>query len=656
MGFISDNYGIEQTTPVMTDKYHFATAYGYWLEGRADNPSVFYMFGRKEALDGGYTIAAGLEGVIDIVERWQQYGFSEEDIRFLRAQTLPSGARQFPEAFIDYLKNAEFKLKIDAAPEGSVFFPQEPVLRVEGPIAQVKMLESVALGIINGHSGYATQAARQADVVGGVLENGSPSGAASVQGLRRGPGLGASLEASRSLGLGGYTTSSTGTAAKQFGQVFAGTMDHAWVMTHREEIGPITLKEMFKMRDEGRTEELQTALAGDAFRSFAFAHQETGILLVDTYDPIQGLENAITVIKEMRELGLGKGYGVRFDSGDIVKYSKIALRRFAEEGFIEGLDRSAIERMNDAELLKHADKCSVFCAAADGIDEHAAKEMRAAGSFFKSWGIGTGGSHIKPVGLVFKAASVYMDVLAQGEEANVSEMTPVMKVASNAPVKSSNPGKINSRRYYDSEGQLSHVVIYDENLGLHEEGKRVDLRDFGRVVEGNQAAIEVDLLVPVFDAQGCNVFVAPAQKKAFEGSGRMVTDLAKLAERVKEQLASLPEDVRRVERPRDEMLKQELLAAFKQAQQEGETELTLDVAALEAGLPAEVAHIPVFLDMNLFNQRMVCEQKHLAHANRQGVAEYQERFEARSPDFSPTAATAGEITVQGVSEKRQALG
>ncbi len=73
MGFISDNYGIEQTTPVMTDKYHFTTAYAYWQEGRADNNSVFYMFGRKEALNGGYTVAAGLEGVIDVVKRWQEH-------------------------------------------------------------------------------------------------------------------------------------------------------------------------------------------------------------------------------------------------------------------------------------------------------------------------------------------------------------------------------------------------------------------------------------------------------------------------------------------------------------------------------------------------------------------------------------------------------
>ncbi len=114
----------------------------------------------------------------------------------------------------------EFKLKIEALPEGEVFFPQEPVLRVSGPIAQVKMLESVALGLINGHSGYMTQGAHQASVVEEELDNGSPRGQVSAQGMRRGPGLGAMIESSRSLGAGGYKSSSTGTAAKMFGAAF----------------------------------------------------------------------------------------------------------------------------------------------------------------------------------------------------------------------------------------------------------------------------------------------------------------------------------------------------------------------------------------------------------------------------------------------------
>jgi len=629
MGFIAQNYDVRQTTPLMTDKYHFTTAYAYWLEGRADNPAVFYMFGRKEATGSGYTVAAGLEGVIDIVKRWQKHGLLPEDLDYLKSLKTPAGRRQFPDAFIDYLSKMDFKLKIDAAPEGTVFFPQEPVLRVEGPIAQVKMLESVALCLLNGHGAYATQGARQSDVIEREMENGSPAGAASVQGLRRGPGLGAAIEASRSLGLGGYTTTSTGTAAKAFAQPFAGTMDHAWVMTHESEVGDLTMAELAALRDTAKTEALRDALKKDAFRSFALAHPESGILLVDTYDPEQGLENAITVIKELQAAGMGRHYGVRFDSGDIVKYSKLALRRFAEEGFIDGLEAAAVKKMSDAELLKHADKCRVFCAAADGIDEYTAQKMREDGAFFSAWGIGTAGSHVPPLGLVYKAAAVYMDVLEGKEPAAEDKMTPVMKVAAHAPVKSSNPGRINSRRFYDEKGMLAEVVIYDETLGLDKTGGMVNLRNFADTKAADATYTARDLLVPVFDAKGAYVYKEPVQKETFPGSGEMTTDLSALTRFVKAQLATLPEAVRRVARKPDEALKDRLLALFNKAQAEGDAHFTVDIAALKTELPQDHAHVPVYLDKNLFTQRMACEQKHLGHANsnKKGVENYTERFD-----------------------------
>lgn len=637
MGFIADTYAVEQTTPLLTDKYHFTTAYGYWNEGRAENPATFYMFGRKEAIGAGYSVAGGLEGVIDIVQRWQEHGFTKDDLDFLRSQKSPSGKPTFDEDFIDYLSKMEFKLKIEALPEGEVFFPQEPVLRVSGPLAQVKILESVALGIVNGHSGYMTQGAHQASVVEEELENGSPKGAASVQGMRRGPGLGAMLEASRSLGAGGYTTSSTGTAAKNAGQVFAGTMDHAWVMTHEKEISDTTLADLFKLKEDGNIRELRWKLKEDAFRSFAFSHPESGILLVDTYDPIQGMENAITAIKELREQGLGQQYGIRFDSGDIVAYSKIALRRFAEEGFIDGVDPKDVGGMTHEQLLKHAEKATVFVAAADGIDEYTAGEMRAAGAFFKSWGIGTAGSHPPPLGLVYKGASVYMGVLEGGEDPAEIEKkkTPIMKVASNAPVKSSNPGVINSRRFYDAGGKLSHVVIYDEALGMDPAGEIINLRDFKDVKKSPANLTAKDALVPVFDAGGKLVYDAPAEKETYPGSGNMTTDLKALEKRIRDGLESLPENVRAVRRPRADVLKQKLTALFNAAKSSGDASFTVDIASIEKQLPPEPGHIPVYLDRKLFDQRMKVEALHLGHSGGQSVGEYKERFEGGNAPPQP---------------------
>lgn len=630
MGFIANTYPVEMTSPLLTDKYHFTTAYGYWREGRAENHATFYMFGRKEAFGGGYSVAAGLEGVIDVVKRWQEHGVLDSDIDYLRAQKTPSGKQLFPEAFLEYLKTMEFKLQIDAAPEGSVFFPQEPVLRVSGSLAQVKMLESVALGLINGHSGYATQAARQTAVVEEELENGSPKGGASVQGLRR-ASIGAALEASRTLGLGGYASSSTGTAAKEFAQPFAGTMDHAWVMTHGAELGKHSLKELFDMENAGRDDALHEALRGDAFRSYVMAYPEAGILLLDTYDPLRGLENAITVFKELRDMGLAHSYGVRFDSGDIVAYSKYALRRFGEEGLIDGVLPEKVPTMSDAELLKVSAKCPYFVAAADGIDEYSAQEMRAAGGFFRAWGIGTAGAHVPPLGLVYKGAEVMMS-------ADDAAPTPIMKVASNAPVKSSNPGRINSRRYYDEKGMLSHVVVYDETQGLDASGAAVNLRNFAdsRVLAGKTSA---DLLVPVFDRDGSYVYQEPAQRETFPGSGKLTTDLSAVSKEVKRQLAQLPAAVRRVVRSRDDVLKKKLLADFVAAQKSGAATFTVDIADIMSKLPKEAEHIPVYLDRNLFNLRMSCEKKHLAHANNKGVEEYHERFEGDAEQVPAKKAT-----------------
>jgi nicotinate phosphoribosyltransferase len=639
MGFISDNYGVEQTTPLMTDKYHFTTAQAYWREGRADNPAIFYMFGRKEAQQGGYTVAAGLEGVIDIVKRWQEFGLSDDDIAYLRTQKTLSGAPQFSEGFLDYLKNMEFKLKIDAAPEGSVFFPQEPVLRVEGPLAQAKILESVALGLINGHSAYITHAARLTDVLQQDQKNGSPKGTASVQGLRRGPSLGAALESSRSLGAGGYTSTSTGTAAKQFGQTFVGTMDHAWIMTHKNELNKTSLADLYKLEEQGQIKKFQQALSQDAFRSYAMAYPDGGIFLVDTYDPVQGLENAIAVMKEMRALGNKASFGVRFDSGDIVEYSKVALRRYAEEGFITGVKPADIKNMSHEDLLLHSDKCSAFCAAADGIDENTAKEMREAGGFFKSWGVGTSGSHVPPLGLVYKASSVFM-----GDEGQDGKKTPVMKVASNAPFKSSNPGKINSQRHYDADGMLSHVVLFDEDLGLDTEGRAVNLRTFDETGIPEMGTDISTLLVPVFDAKGRYVYEEPAKVESFPGSGKLVTDLAAIAVDIREAIEKLPDNVRQVTRPRREVLAKKLMQAWDEAEEADEDILTVDRKATKATLPPEMGHIPVLIDKNLYEQRLAVEARHLGHVNKNGVGEYTERFNGGEDSKKKPKNNKGRLT------------
>ncbi len=390
MGYISQIYTPEQTSPTMTDRYHFTTGYGYWLEGRADNPAIAYIFGRKEAEGGSYTVEAGIEGIIDIVKRWKAYGLLPEDRQWLNQQG-------YPEEYINWIHESlkdNAKIQIDVCRK-KLFFPQEPVVRIKGSIALFKMLESVNLCLENGQNAYSTHGARMVEVLEREVASGAPKGVVSVQNLRRGPALGAALESCRGLAHGGYKSTSTGRAAEMFGIKFAGTMDHAWVQTHlyqlNKEPGAPTMQDLFRMRDEGRIEELQRALSKDAFRSYSFSNPNNGIHLTDTYDTIEGIEDSITVIKELRELGFGKNYGMRFDSGNLVEFSKIALRRLAERDdngdLLDALPSGlSLPEISHTDLLKYAEKSSdaPFTAVSDGVDVYSAQDMRTAGGLHQS--------------------------------------------------------------------------------------------------------------------------------------------------------------------------------------------------------------------------------------------------------------------------------
>ncbi|HTK84803.1 MAG TPA: hypothetical protein VL625_06920 [Patescibacteria group bacterium] len=636
MGYIADIYTMEQTSPTMTDRYHFTTGYGYWVEGRADNPAILYIYGRKEAEGGGYTVEAGLEGIIDIIKRWKDYGLTGEDRQWLADQG-------YPDEYIEYVNNGlkdgkdGLKIQVDAC-KTKLFFPQEPVVRIKGPMSLIKMLESVNLCLENGQAGYATHGARMAEVLEADMESGAPKGGASVQGLRRGPALGAALEASRGLSYGGYKSTSTGRAAEMQGTRFAGTMDHAWVESHlyqlNKEPGAPTMKDLFRMKEEGRVEEYQSWLWKDAFRAYAFTNPNNGILLTDTYDTPGGIEDAITVIKELRELGLGKNYGMRFDSGDLTGFSKLALLRLAERNengdLLDALPPDIdVSKLSNKDLLLYAEKSSEppFCSASDGIDVYTAQQMRRDGAYVRSWGVGTGGSHVKPVGLVQKLAAFYMKPLNGKPVPEGETLTPLMKIVSGAPAKSSNPGNINSRRFYDDHGKLSHIVIFDEDLGFDPKNEIVNLRDFSEKKINPGGASFYDILEPVFDAEGRYVYQEPPKKPDHPGSSYMVTDLDHAARDIKAELNTLPDDVRRIERPRDEVLSEMLMKEFAKARKEGRDVLSVNIHDIEQQLPPPQAHVPIYLDGLLYEQRVACEQKHLHKATVSGVGTYNERFE-----------------------------
>src|SRR4051794_30209683 len=142
---------------LLTDLYQVTMAYGYWKLGRTDQEAVFHLTFRRNPFEGGYSVACGLHYVVDFLENLQ---FEEGDVDYLASLTGNDGKPLFEPAFLRDLRQLEWSVDIDAVPEGTVVFPQEPLVRVRGPILQCQILETPLLNIINFQTLIATKAAR----------------------------------------------------------------------------------------------------------------------------------------------------------------------------------------------------------------------------------------------------------------------------------------------------------------------------------------------------------------------------------------------------------------------------------------------------------------------------------------------------------------
>ena len=144
MGKLTDIY----RTPLalLTDLYQLTMAYGYWKTGRAEQEAVFHLFFRQNPFKGGYTIATGLQYVVDYLDSFQ---FSEDDVQYLGGLEGNDGQPLFERGFLEYLVGLKLRCDVDAVPEGTVVFPHQPLIRVKGPILQCQILETALLNIVN---------------------------------------------------------------------------------------------------------------------------------------------------------------------------------------------------------------------------------------------------------------------------------------------------------------------------------------------------------------------------------------------------------------------------------------------------------------------------------------------------------------------------
>ncbi len=429
------------TPGMLTDLYQLTMAFAYWRAEVTGTEACFHLYFRENPFGGAYAVACGLAQAIEYLEG---LAFTEEDTAYLGTLTGRGGTPLFTDEFLAWLREFRFTGDVHAVPEGTVVFPNEPLLRVTGPIAECQIAETALLNVVNFQTLVATKAARVCHAAQGdpVIEFG----------LRRAQGPDGALSASRASYIGGCLATSNVLAGQRYGIPIGGTHAHSFVMLFDSEL--------------------------EAFMAYAEAMPNNAVLLVDTYDTIEGVRNAIRAGVRLRELGSDL-VGIRIDSGDLAYFSKHARALLDAAGFTEA---------------------KVY--ASNELDEHTIASLKVQGAAIDVWGVGTRlvTAHGQPaLGGVYKLAAVREPGESWQPRLKVSEQTS----------KATTPGLLAVRRYRDAaSGRLVGDMIYDE---LEPPGDRcavADLHDATRRESycGMEGAEE--LLVPVFE-RGRPVYDVP---------------------------------------------------------------------------------------------------------------------------------------------------
>jgi nicotinate phosphoribosyltransferase len=310
----------EQNMSLFTDLYELTMCASYF-DNQKFEPATFDLFMRRLPPNRSYFLAAGLEQALLYLQ----------NLKFTEAHLAYLCSIGFQEPFIDYLKNFEFTGDVWAVPEGTLLFPNEPVMRVTAPIIEAQLVETFLLNTINIQTMIATKASRVVQAAHGktVIEFG----------LRREQGIDAGMKVARSSYIAGCLGTSNVLAGMAYDIPVFGTMAHSFVMSFETEI--------------------------DAFRAFSKTFPDRSTLLIDTYDDLAGAKKAIVIAKELEKSGYALG-GVRLDSGDLVERSK------------------AIRQLLDANRLEYV---KIFVSG--DLDEYSIAELESAGARIDSFGVGT---------------------------------------------------------------------------------------------------------------------------------------------------------------------------------------------------------------------------------------------------------------------------
>lgn len=313
---------------LLTDLYQLMMASAYFDAGLHEKEAVFHLFFRKRPFEGGFAIAAGLEAAVKFLENFR---YSESDLDYLKGLSDEKGDPLFRPDFIKWLGELKLECDIHAIPEGTPVFPQEPLIRVKGPLAQAQLLESPLLNLINFPTLIATKAAR--------IRLAAENDEILEFGLRRAQGVDGALTASRSAYIGGCDATSNLLAGKLYGIPVKGTHAHSWVMVFDDE--------------------------EEAFKTYAKAQPGSTVFLVDTYNTLEGVRKAIEVGQWLKSQGKTL-LGIRLDSGDLA-YLSIEARRLLDEA---GFPNAKIVASNE-------------------LDETIISDLKRQGAKITVWGVGT---------------------------------------------------------------------------------------------------------------------------------------------------------------------------------------------------------------------------------------------------------------------------
>ncbi len=433
---------------LLTDLYELTMVGGYFVTGKKDQWASFDYFFRNVPDDGGFCIAAGLEQVIDYIENIE---LTEDDIAYLETLDI------FPRDVLEYLSKLRFTGDLYAVPEGTIIFPNEPIIRVTATLPEAQFIESALLNIMNFQTLIATKSARIC-----IAAEGDP---VVDFGLRRAHGPDAAIGAARASFIGGATGTSNTLAGKMLGIPVRGTIAHSWIESFPSEL--------------------------EAFRTYAKVYPKGCLLLVDTYNTLRsGVPNAIKVGRELRDSGEGQLIGIRLDSGDLAYLSTHSRRMLDESGFEE----------------------TKIIASSD-LDEWLIESLKKQDAKIDMWGVGTRlvTSYSCPaLGGVYKLTAI----------AENGKMAPKIKRSDN-PEKITNPGIKKLVRFYDEAGMMRGDVLFleDESPDFTEPTKAYH-PVFPHIYKAYPPNFErEELSVPVF-INGRRVYDTPALVEIQENTRR----------------------------------------------------------------------------------------------------------------------------------------